>query len=438
MSMVLSVLEGEDVGREIVFDRLPILVGRTEACNVVLYHPSISRRHCRFYQEDGRVFVEDLRSINGTFVNGVPVVLNSMLGPGDIISLGSLKFRFDSLELVERTERTEFSEPQSNGTLSNGTHSNGALNNGAQSNGTHNNSALRSSTLSNGALSHGADELSTLDPLSALKLIHTPAPTPTPSTQKQFSVFWKNLSSAPKDTSRVEKKSAKEDVSEQSLSEKNLLAEILPEEIEEILPKEFWEKATLFEENFAEEKLPEELLAEETLARENLLQQSFARKPYQAALLVGQSFAEENWVKQSFAKEKQHEAIEEVSEEKSLPEENALKQSVSEEALPNKNEVDEKPEGQSVAPEGLLERILLDEQKLLEQISDEQKLLAKQASEAKIFAEDSLALVRQRSSWWLWLQLLGDKTSRHLLKHPFLFTGIGCLLGVLMVLAFSH
>src|SRR5262249_8265622 len=48
----------------------------------------VSREHCRIYKRDGRVFVEDLQSRNGTLLNGNPVVCVP-LAPGDRIQLGA-------------------------------------------------------------------------------------------------------------------------------------------------------------------------------------------------------------------------------------------------------------------------------------------------------------------------------------------------------------
>ena len=46
------------------------LGSKEDLCDVVIRgDPAVSRRHCRIYQEKGRVFVQDERSTNGTYVN---------------------------------------------------------------------------------------------------------------------------------------------------------------------------------------------------------------------------------------------------------------------------------------------------------------------------------------------------------------------------------
>lgn len=64
------------------------LVGRGEDCAFSLDDPSVSRAHARLSLDDGRLTITDLRSSNGTFVNGERLAHTSVLHPGDIIALG--------------------------------------------------------------------------------------------------------------------------------------------------------------------------------------------------------------------------------------------------------------------------------------------------------------------------------------------------------------
>ncbi|HSE39603.1 MAG TPA: ATP-binding cassette domain-containing protein [Acidobacteriota bacterium] len=50
-------------------NRFPVLIGRNEACDVVLNHPQVSGMHARLEKNYGVVYLEDLRSSNGTYVN---------------------------------------------------------------------------------------------------------------------------------------------------------------------------------------------------------------------------------------------------------------------------------------------------------------------------------------------------------------------------------
>jgi len=71
-----------------------LLVGRHDASDVVVSHPSVSRRHARLSFRDGHWVLRDLDSTNGTRVNGKRVV-RCRLEPGDRLSLGSADLLVD-------------------------------------------------------------------------------------------------------------------------------------------------------------------------------------------------------------------------------------------------------------------------------------------------------------------------------------------------------
>lgn len=66
-----------------------LLVGRSAMCRLVLDDPLVSRQHAELRVEDGFVTLYDLKSVNGVFVNGQKVELQSRLVPGDRITIGS-------------------------------------------------------------------------------------------------------------------------------------------------------------------------------------------------------------------------------------------------------------------------------------------------------------------------------------------------------------
>jgi pSer/pThr/pTyr-binding forkhead associated (FHA) protein len=65
------------------------VVGRDVGCALRFNDPSVSRRHLRFVHRADDVFVEDLRSSNGTVVNGANVTAPVRLADGDEIIVGS-------------------------------------------------------------------------------------------------------------------------------------------------------------------------------------------------------------------------------------------------------------------------------------------------------------------------------------------------------------
>jgi adenylate cyclase len=79
-----------------------IIIGRdnpkADLCNDLnLPHVSVSRRHARIFLEDGVYFIEDLKSVNKTWVNGQPIK-RVELQPGDLIAVGNFTLQFLSQE----------------------------------------------------------------------------------------------------------------------------------------------------------------------------------------------------------------------------------------------------------------------------------------------------------------------------------------------------
>ncbi|HEY8550710.1 MAG TPA: GGDEF domain-containing protein [Vicinamibacterales bacterium] len=73
----------------------PVEVGRSsEAALSFPDVPSISRRHARLVFNDGEVWLEDLGSRNGTFLNDEPIRRPTLLASGDRFQVGTVVFKF--------------------------------------------------------------------------------------------------------------------------------------------------------------------------------------------------------------------------------------------------------------------------------------------------------------------------------------------------------
>ncbi|HEX7036225.1 MAG TPA: FHA domain-containing protein [Pseudomonadales bacterium] len=77
-------------------DRIDItgetLVGRSDECDLTVHDGHPSRRHARLTVENGRLWVEDLGSANGTFVNDRQITDRTELHPGDRIAFDLAMF----------------------------------------------------------------------------------------------------------------------------------------------------------------------------------------------------------------------------------------------------------------------------------------------------------------------------------------------------------
>jgi hypothetical protein len=71
--------------------RPPFEVGRGRELDVVLLDPEVSRRHARFQSQNGIVYIDDLHSSNGTFLNGRRVTEAIEIREGDAIDVGTTR-----------------------------------------------------------------------------------------------------------------------------------------------------------------------------------------------------------------------------------------------------------------------------------------------------------------------------------------------------------
>ena len=81
--------------QSIALGRGRLRLGRGEGCDLRLRDIRTSRQHCEIFEHQGRYFLRDLGSTNGTYVNGVDVQATP-LEPGDVIAMGGETFLIDT------------------------------------------------------------------------------------------------------------------------------------------------------------------------------------------------------------------------------------------------------------------------------------------------------------------------------------------------------
>jgi predicted component of type VI protein secretion system len=110
--MKLVIEDEEGHRREVPLDRDEITIGRREDNLVHLPERNVSRRHARLVQRNGALVLEDLRSANGTLVNGVRITEAVPLGDGDLVRIGDygVALRPDEIPLETPLPRTPIAE----------------------------------------------------------------------------------------------------------------------------------------------------------------------------------------------------------------------------------------------------------------------------------------------------------------------------------------
>lgn len=88
-----GVIAGEAACRPVGFDRNVMLLGRDPQCDHPLDSPMISWHHAQLTRAPEGLFVEDLGSLNGTFVAGQRITGKTKVSPGQEIGLATYRFQ---------------------------------------------------------------------------------------------------------------------------------------------------------------------------------------------------------------------------------------------------------------------------------------------------------------------------------------------------------
>src|SRR6516165_10426431 len=81
----LQVLKGMPEGQRIPLNGDRFVLGRNPDCQVVIPITSVSREHAAIVKRQGRFYIEDLQSRNGTFVNNQQITQQTLLSHKDRI-----------------------------------------------------------------------------------------------------------------------------------------------------------------------------------------------------------------------------------------------------------------------------------------------------------------------------------------------------------------
>jgi hypothetical protein len=91
----LSLMFEDKIVKEIPVGTRPITVGRSPDNDIPVDNLAVSNYHAKIYFEAGRMVVEDLASLNGTFVNDLRIE-RATLHDGDHIHIGKHKIKVDT------------------------------------------------------------------------------------------------------------------------------------------------------------------------------------------------------------------------------------------------------------------------------------------------------------------------------------------------------
>jgi pSer/pThr/pTyr-binding forkhead associated (FHA) protein len=90
---ILKLSFGTSVLRELPISTEPVSIGRSPQSDIFIDNPAVSFHHARVFSQGGIYYVQDLTSLNGTFLNGVRIS-QAPLSHGDAITVGKHTVRF--------------------------------------------------------------------------------------------------------------------------------------------------------------------------------------------------------------------------------------------------------------------------------------------------------------------------------------------------------
>jgi pSer/pThr/pTyr-binding forkhead associated (FHA) protein len=109
MEVRLIVERGKTQKRTYLLQAGETVIGRRQDCDLRIPSSDVSRRHCVLTIKDQCLNVEDLDSVNGTFLNGTRVAGKQVVRPGDHLEVGPVRFLVkyeltrDALNRLEQT-----------------------------------------------------------------------------------------------------------------------------------------------------------------------------------------------------------------------------------------------------------------------------------------------------------------------------------------------
>ncbi len=113
MNPRLTAIAGRLKGSVFTIEDLPVVIGRETSATLCIADASVSRRHSQIDKEESQFVIQDLDSLNGTFINDVPVKRRP-LHHGDRVRIGDSQFLFlmHEGEVSSKSSEVQFHDEQ--------------------------------------------------------------------------------------------------------------------------------------------------------------------------------------------------------------------------------------------------------------------------------------------------------------------------------------
>ncbi len=114
--LVLNILSGPQAGQSFPLDKPQLIIGRSLQADIVIESSQVSKKHAQLNIKNQGVYLTDLNSRNGTFVNGVQVH-QQIIKESDKITLHDVVITITKQAMTVAPSSVDFAAPQSLGHL---------------------------------------------------------------------------------------------------------------------------------------------------------------------------------------------------------------------------------------------------------------------------------------------------------------------------------
>src|SRR3954465_10798315 len=93
---------------QLTFEKNEVTIGRLSGNDIVLAKGNVSKYHSRIVIKDGKFIIVDMKSTNGTYVNGKKIAAPQVIRPTDKIYIGDY---ITNVEAPSAPRETRLAEP---------------------------------------------------------------------------------------------------------------------------------------------------------------------------------------------------------------------------------------------------------------------------------------------------------------------------------------